>query len=85
VACRSTSACTAVGFYYNSSDVAVTLAETWNGTAWTVQSTPNPKGAIESFLYGVTCRSTSACTAVGSYLSGSDVEVTLAEAWNGTG
>ena len=46
----------------------MTLAERWNGTSWTIQSTPNPTGALEcSYLQGVSCTSATACTAVGSY------------------
>ena len=30
----------------------MTLAERWNGTSWTVQSTPNPTGAESSHLNG---------------------------------
>ena len=84
VSCTSSSACTAVGRYVNSSSVEVTLAERWNGTEWLVQSTPNPSGAKASSLAGVSCTSSSACTAVGRYVNSSSVEVTLAERWNGT-
>ena len=58
----------------NTSDTYVTLAEKWNGTAWTVQKTPNPVGAYYSTLSGVACTSTSACTAVGYYMNGSDAQ-----------
>ena len=84
VSCTSASACTAVGYYVNSSDTPVTLAETWNGTSWSIQSTPNPSGGQDSILYGVSCTSSSACTAVGEYDNSSDTDVTLAEAWNGS-
>ncbi|MGD0395211.1 MAG: hypothetical protein ABSC41_21525, partial [Acidimicrobiales bacterium] len=77
-------ACTAVGTYEYSSDVFATLAEVWNGTRWTVQTTPNPKDAIDSYLDAVSCSSATACTAVGQYESSSYAEVTLAEVWNGT-
>src|SRR5205807_988086 len=83
VACASTSACTAVGDYTNSSGVIVTLAERWNGSSWAIQSTPNPSGAQASVLSGVACASTTACTAVGRYDS-SGVTATLAEGWNGS-
>jgi hypothetical protein len=51
--------------------------------AWTIPKSPNatlPGGRIES----VSCSSASACTAVGTYLDTSGINVTLAEAWNGT-
>ncbi|HZM80143.1 MAG TPA: hypothetical protein VFC19_30785 [Candidatus Limnocylindrales bacterium] len=82
VSCTSASACTAVGHYYGSTGASVALAERWNGTAWTVQSTPNPGGA--SYFNGVSCTSASACTAVGHYHGSTGATVTLAERWNGT-
>ena len=84
VSCTSSSACTAVGRYENSSKVEVTLAERWNGSEWAIQSTPNPSGAKSSWLEDVWCASSSTCTAVGRYENSSKVEVTLAERWNGS-
>jgi streptogramin lyase len=83
VSCTSSSACAAVGHYTNSSATTVTLAESWNGTAWSIQSTPNPSGATASSLKGVSCASSTACTAVGSYSNGAKVE-TLVESGNGS-
>ena len=82
VSCVSASACTAVG-YYNNSSTSVTLAERWNGTKWSIERTPSPNGASYSVLYGVSCISASACTAVGEYVKAS-TPMTLAERWNGT-
>ena len=84
VSCSSSTACTGVGFYTNSSGTPSTLAERWNGTEWSIQSTPNPSGAKESYLHGVSCSSSTACTAVGHYKNSAGVYVTLAERWNGT-
>jgi hypothetical protein len=84
VSCTSATACTAVGEYTNASNVAVTLAERWNGTAWAVQATPNPVGTNGSELSGVSCTSATACTAVGAYYLAYGVPVALAERWNGT-
>ena len=42
VACESSSACLAVGTYTNKSGVALSLAETWNGSTWSIQSSPSP-------------------------------------------
>ncbi len=84
VSCSSSTACTAVGAYMNSSGTIVTLAERWNGTEWTIQSTPNPSGATRSTFTGVSCSSATACTATGEYVNSSGTTVTLAEAWNGT-
>jgi len=84
VSCSSSTACTVVGSYENSSHVEVTLAERWNGTEWSTQTTPNPSGAKRSYLFGVSCLSSTECTAVGYYVNSSNVEETLAERWSGT-
>jgi hypothetical protein len=83
VSCTSANACTAVG-YANQAGTGVTLAERWDGTSWTIQSTPNPDGATRSGLSGVSCTSPSACTAVGGYTNQAGTGVTLAERWDGT-
>jgi hypothetical protein len=82
ISCTASNACTAVG-RYSTSSVSGTLVERWNGTAWSVQSSPNPTGASSSTLLGVSCTSSTACTAVGDYISTSG-RLTLAESWNGT-
>jgi hypothetical protein len=84
ISCTSATACSAVGSYINSDGDKLTLAERWNGTTWTIKSTPNPSGAQPSELTGVSCTSATACTAVGGSRS-AGTEVTLAERWNGTG
>jgi hypothetical protein len=84
VSCTSASACTAVGNYVKSAGGNLTLAEGWNGTKWTIQSTSNPTGASQSTLSGVSCTSASACTAVGNYTNSAGRVLTLAERWDGS-
>jgi hypothetical protein len=84
VSCWAVNACTAVGVYENSSKVDVTLSERWNGTEWTIQSTPNPTGAKQSHLLGVSCVASTSCIAVGWYENSSGTHMALAEEWNGT-
>jgi hypothetical protein len=84
VSCPSVAACTAVGYFTNSSGTTMTLAETWNGTGWAVQSTPNPTTDTNSQLTGVSCTATNACTAVGSSSGSGGTHAALAEGWNGT-
>jgi len=53
------------------------------GTAWAVQRSPNatlPGGNI----HAVSCSAAQACTAVGTDLNTSGINVTLAQRWNGT-
>jgi hypothetical protein len=83
VSCASAQVCIAAGDYKDSGGTAMTLAEAWNGTSWTIQATPNPAGATAAGLAGVSCASAQACAAAGSYTSSSG-SLTLAEAWNGT-
>ena len=73
-----------MGYYVDSSDVAVTLAEAWNGTSWSIQTTPNPSGAQASELNNVACTSASACTAVGYWIGSPYSQNALVEVWNGT-
>src|ERR1700691_270176 len=85
VSCTSSTACKAVGLSENTTTgVVETLAETWNGTEWTIQKTPNPSGAQGSRLFGISCTSSSACLAVGTYETSSYEERTLGESWNCT-
>ena len=82
VSCTSASACTAVGDYYTGTSNQ-TLIEQWNGTTWSIVSSPNTSATQDNYLYGVSCTSASACTAVGDYYNGTDNQ-TLIEQWNGT-
>ena len=86
VSCTSPSACIATGAYLTTasqSGPARSLAERWNGKKWTILPTPNPAGAVQSFLNGVSCTSPSACTAIGERHSAAGIVHTLAERWNG--
>ncbi len=86
VSCTAASSCMAVGTLITGSPGKdVTLAESWNGTAWTMKATPNPKGATGSFLFGVSCTAASRCMAVGLYEdAAAPLGVPFAEVWNGT-
>jgi len=82
VSCKSASSCEAVG-QFTSGSATQTLAESWNGSSWAIQSTPNVSGATNSVLSGVSCPSATACEAVGDSSTGSNF-ATLAEVWNGS-
>ncbi len=70
VSCKSTTFCVAVGYYSTSIGPAHTFAETFNGTAWTLSSSPNPAASSWDELLGISCTSTSSCIAVGWYYAG---------------
>jgi hypothetical protein len=82
ISCSSASACTAVGSYKNGSGVEVTLVESWNGSEWAIQSSPNHEGAKSSELIGVSCTSSSVCEASGYYENSSGATAMLAEGWS---
>ena len=85
VSCTSASACTAVGSYFTRNAGPLNLAETWNGTAWRVQATPNPMAQGRNQLNSVSCTSPRACTAVGvDAASDFSPPGGFAEAWDGT-
>jgi hypothetical protein len=89
VSCASPRSCTAVGSFVTRSGSALPLVERWNGTSWSIQSTPNPShahGGRVSYLGGVSCASTTTCTAVGHSGNSSGTSgAALAERWNGAG
>jgi hypothetical protein len=86
VSCTSGRACTAVGSHAASlSSPTFTLAERWNGMRWWIQHTLLPRSAASGTLFGVSCASATACTAVGgAFDKATRRTVNLAEAWNGT-
>jgi hypothetical protein len=59
-----------------------TLAETWNGTSWTIKPAPSP--GYRNFLESVSCTSASACTAAEVTINPNLTTVLNFEAWNGT-
>jgi hypothetical protein len=84
VSCTSSTWCAAVGWFANSANREVPLAEGWNGTTWSAQEPPVPTGSQESLLPGVSCTSSTACTAAGYFQNSSNEWRPLTELWNGT-
>lgn len=87
VSCPAENACTAVGGFDNDEGVATgeAYAERWNGSTWTIQTTPNPSGGVFSGLNDVSCPTVSSCVAVGYWDRGiGSLVVPLAEEWNGS-
>jgi hypothetical protein len=60
-----------------------TLAERWDGSTWTIQTTRTPSGATGVNLSGVSCTSDTACTAVGSYTNSGGTQMAFAERYSG--
>jgi PKD repeat protein len=92
VSCASVSDCIAVGSHFALDlHASVTLAEAWDGQAWSAMATPNPPGLQEGWknqrhatLSGVSCVSAGDCVAVGDYKGPSEVVEPLAERWDGS-
>jgi hypothetical protein len=72
----------AVGFSFDINNNPQTLIEHWNGTKWSIVSSPNV-GINGSNLWGVATVSQNDVWAVGAYSNGS-VFQTLIEHWNGS-
>lgn len=88
VSCPAVTACMAVGttnVTAISPSTWVTVAQSWNGSTWTLDNTQDPLGAQVSILGGVSCPAAALCTAVGSNAppsSGPPLVTTLAERYS---
>jgi hypothetical protein len=81
VTCVSGSDCWAVGHsMVGSSSYYQTLIERWDGTSWSITSSPNTSATENNYLRGVTCVSASDCWAVGSHAEHYAVAPTLTSA-----
>jgi hypothetical protein len=83
VTCTSASDCWAVGDYYDANlELDQTLTAHWNGSSWSVVSSPSVAGA-DNYLLDVSCASASDCWAVGDSAVAGALQ-TLIEHWNGS-
>ena len=83
VSCVSDTSCTMVGSLFSSSPTIAPVAEHWDGSRWTVQSTPSPAGSGQVLLNAVSCVSDASCTAVGESTAPGATGL-LAEHWDGS-
>jgi hypothetical protein len=89
VSCSSQKSCVAVG-YWCSVDGCLenqSLVEVWDGTTWSVVSSPDPGSRNQ--LNSVSCTSARTCTAVGGYCPdpgcpNGSYSQSLVETWDGT-
>ena len=82
VSCTASNHCVSVGSQLEGTEWK-SLAEHWDGSKWSVLSVPSPAGATQSELKEVSCSSTTACLAIGTY-TGKEGEKPFAAAWNGS-
>ncbi len=83
VAALSSSNVWAVGTYNDRNNAAHALIEHWNGSAWSIITSPTPNGSDDQ-LYGVSVISSSDVWAVGYYSNSQLEQQTLIEHWNGS-
>ena len=84
VAVTSSTDIWAVGYYANYNGYYYTLVQHWDGTQWSVVSSPNPGATDNDYLIGVAVVSSTDVWAVGDYLGNGDYNITLTEHWDGT-
>jgi hypothetical protein len=91
VSCSSSTSCMTVGYTVECGEVmgqpvcfsSQMLVESWDGTTWSINTTPNEDGS--DFLDAVSCTGSESCVAIGVYNdSSTGLTETLAESWNGT-
>lgn len=93
VSCTATARCEAVGNYFDRAANELPFAaawdgtkwrtqqiERWDGTGWTIDTSPNPVGAEVASFDDVSCISATACTAVGFWTDANGASHPLAEA-----
>jgi subtilisin family serine protease len=83
VSCSDATHCTAVGGYLNSSSVQVTFVVRWNGSSWSLQTSPNPGSSSNTVLQNVSCAETSFCVGAGDWYNGKNWQP-MAQYWNGS-
>ncbi len=84
VAALNSSNAWTVGYYQDNSGSVLTLIEHWNGSAWSVVSSPNAAGFMANELFAVSARSANDIWAVGNSQTNNNVTQTLIEHWNGS-
>jgi hypothetical protein len=77
ISCVASSICVSVGDWNNGKSWQP-MAQEWNGSAWALDTTPNPSGATETVIEGVSCR-TSGCLSSGWYANSEGKRKTLGE------
>jgi hypothetical protein len=66
VSCASATACRAAGTYWDKAFNAESFVESWNGSHWSIERTPNVSpGSTVNIMAGVSCASAAFCAAVG--------------------
>lgn len=81
-ACPGSTSCFSVGQYSSASGTQPVI-EHWTGSSWGIQTMTLPTGTVTASLSDISCSSTTACTATGTYNTAS-ASPALILRWNGT-
>ena len=92
VACPSATSCVAVGQYLDTAGYSEPVVETLSGGSWKATEAPLPSDTAtdagpvfpDSFLFSVSCASTTSCVAVGSYRNTSNHFLPFIDTLSGT-
>jgi hypothetical protein len=85
VSCTTADRCTAAGSDENGRGLPSTLAERWQGSAWTIQPVPVPQGWHGSDRAAVSCANARACALAGDQTNDIGLpDGPLAAQWSGT-
>jgi hypothetical protein len=83
IACVAPRWCASVGYFATRNGAEHVLTEVRRAAGWQLVATPDRAGSISSVLQGVSCPSATRCAAVGNWTTRGDVQLPLAESWNG--
>jgi hypothetical protein len=83
VSCPTTTECTAVGDYHDSTGEHF-LAEQWNSGAWKAEGLAAPAGAGFPGLIAVSCPESKACVSAGTYRNKASEQFIVGDEWTGT-
>jgi hypothetical protein len=67
VSCASPHACAAVGFYFNKAEQSEPYSETWDGSRWRLQATPDPATSGDRVVYPLPLASAGAARRLDRY------------------
>jgi hypothetical protein len=87
VSCSTSTSCMAVGSQGTAPGLTGTLAEGWNGSGWSLLTSPDVSSSGNA-LAEVSCASSTSCVAVGTFETSPTgvftIDQTLVERWNGS-
>jgi hypothetical protein len=82
VSCLSATSCVAVGAFMRGG-WNQPMSQVWDGSSWTMQSTPTFSATEDNFVEGLSCVSASMCVAVGAHSVNGGNYKTMIQLWDG--